>query len=337
MNRPFLPTSMASKMTRRHFLTASAAGLVFASAASAQAQTYPTRPITMIVPFPAGGPTDTLGRVLAERMRVSLGQPIIIENVSGADGSVGTSRAAHARPDGFTIELGIRGTHVLNGAFYSLPYDVWNDFAPISPLVVAPAVLFARKTMPANDLRELIAWLKANPNKALAGNFAAGGRLLMARFQKETGTRFALVPYRGSAPAMQDLVTGQIDMLLDGLVHLQLVRAGSIKAYVVGSKMRLALAPNIPTGGETGLPVLSNFSTWFGLFGPKGTPKDIIDKLNAAAVEALADPAVRSRLVDFGMEIFPREKQTPEALGKLVQADAEEWLPLIKEFGIKAE
>src|SRR5262249_36080070 len=322
MNRPFLPTSMASKMTRRHFLTASAAGLVFASAASAQAQTYPTRPITMIVPFPAGGPTDIAGRVLAERMRLSLGQPIIIEHVSGAEGSVGTSRAAHARPDGFTIELGIRGTHVLNGAFYSLPYDVWNDFAPISPLVVAPTVLFAKKTMPANDLRELIAWLKANPNKALAGNFTAGGRLLMARFQKETGTRFALVPYRGSAPAMQDLVTGQIDMLLDGLVHLQLVRAGSIKAYVVGSKMRLALAPDIPTGGETGLPVLSNFSTWFGLFGPKGTPKDIIDKLNAAAVEALADPAVRSRLVDFGMEIFPREKQTPEALGKLVQAHA---------------
>ena len=195
------------------------------------------------------------------------------------------------------------GTHVLNGAFYSLPYDVLNDFAPISPLVTVPYVLFARKTMPAKDLNELIAWLKANPNKASAGITSVGYRLLAAFFQKETGTQFALVPYRGGAPAMQDLVAGQIDLLFGTPDQLPLMRAGSIKAYAVTSDTRLALAPDIPTFAEMGLPALS-YSAWFGLFAPKGTPKDIIGKLNAAAVEALADPAVRSRLVDLGIRDF---------------------------------
>jgi tripartite-type tricarboxylate transporter receptor subunit TctC len=325
------------KLPRRKFLRfAGAAAIAPAFPRIATAQTYPTRPITIVVPFPAGGNVDVVGRVLADRMRGSLGQPIIVENVSGANGSIGVGRVARARPDGYTIDLGFLGGHVQNGAFYSLPYDVLNDFEPISPLVATPYVIFARKTMPANDLRELVVWLKANPDKASAAIVTVGVHLVTAFFQKETGTQFALVPYRGTAPAMQDLVAGQIDLSFDLPVQLPLMRAGSIKALAVTSDTRLAAAPDIPTIGEMGLPALAS-STWFGLFAPRGTPRDIIAKLNAAAVEALADPTVRSRFVALGLEIFPRERQTPEALGALVKADAEKWWPIIKELGIKAE
>jgi tripartite-type tricarboxylate transporter receptor subunit TctC len=232
--------------------------------------------------------------------------------------------------------LGFLGNHVLNGAIYSLPYDLLNDFAPISPLVTYSFVLFAKKAMPAKDLEELIGWLKANPNKASMGVTAVGPRLEAAFFQKETGTQFALVPYRGSAPAMQDLAAGQIELWFGGPDQLALMRAGSIKAFAVTSETRLAQAPEVPTFAELGLPKIS-WSAWYGLFAPKGTPKDIIGKLNAATVEALADQAVRSGLVDFGYEVFPRARQTPEALRSLVKADAEKWWPIIKEFGIKAE
>jgi tripartite-type tricarboxylate transporter receptor subunit TctC len=325
-------------LQRRKFLRlAAAAAALQAIASIASAETYPTRPITMIVPFPAGGSTDALGRVIADRMKVSLKQSVIIENVSGADGSIGTGRVARAKPDGYTIELGLRGTHVLNGAFYSLSFDVLNDFAPILPLVTTPVVLLARETLPANDLRELIAWLRANPGKATMGMYTIGSRIMIAAFQKETVTRLTLVPYRGTAPAIQDLMAGQIDLVLDSPVQLPLVRAGSIKAYAVTSDTRLALAPDIPTVREMGLPALSSFTAWLGLFAPRSTPKDIIGKLNGAAVETLSDPAVRSRLTEFGMDIFPREKQTPEALGALVKADAEKWLPIIKELAIKGE
>jgi tripartite-type tricarboxylate transporter receptor subunit TctC len=315
---------------------AAGAAAVPAALRIAWAQSYPTRPITMIVPFAAGGPTDAFGRVLAERMRALLGRPVIIENVSGADGSIGTGRASRARPDGYTIDLGNKDTHVLNGAFYSLPYDVRNDFAPISPLVTLRGFLFARKAMPAKDVRELIAWLKANPNKASMAVPSASGRLLAAFFQKETGTQFALVPYRGNAPAMQDLLAGQIDLFYGTPDQLPLVRAGSIKAYAVSSDMRTVLAPDIPTFAEMGLPALS-WPFWFGLFAPKSTPKEIIGKLNAVVAEALADPALPSRLADLGLEILPREQRTPEALGALVKADAEKWWPVIKELGIKAQ
>jgi tripartite-type tricarboxylate transporter receptor subunit TctC len=323
-------------MTRRYFLTASAAGaFALASAPVARAQAYPSRPITMVVPFPAGGPTDATARVVVEQMRGLLGQPIIIENVSGADGSIGTGRVARARPDGYTIELGGTSPHMMNGALYSLSYDVVNDFTPIAPLVRLPYVLFARKTIPAKDLNELIAWLKANPNKASAGIASTGFRLTTAFFQRETGTQFTLVPYRGAAPAIQDLVGGQIDLLVSTPEALPLVRAGSIKAYAVASDTRLALAPDIPTFGEMGLPAVSS-PGWNALFAPKGTPKEIIDQLNAATVHALADPLVRSRLADLG-EIFPREQQTPEALGAFQKAQIDKWWPLIKEFGIRAE
>jgi tripartite-type tricarboxylate transporter receptor subunit TctC len=269
-------------------------------------------------------------------MRTSLGQPIIIENISGGDGSIGVGQAARARPDGYTIHIGFLSTHVLNGAFYSLPYDVLNDFAPISPLVSGPPVLYARKTMPANDLNELIAWLKANSNRASAAVTTVSQRLFMVFFQKETGTQFALVPYRGTARAMQDLVAGQIDVSLGGPTELPLMRSGSIKAFAVTTDARLPQAPDLPSFAELGLPSVS-YSPWFGLFAPRGTPKDIIGKLNAAAVEALADPAVRSRLAAAGVELFPRERQTPEALAAMVKADAEKWWPLIKELGIRAE
>jgi tripartite-type tricarboxylate transporter receptor subunit TctC len=325
------------KSSRRQFMNlAAGAAALPALSRRAPAQAYPARPITLIVPLAAGGVTDVVARVLAERMRGPIGQPIIIENVAGADGSIGAGRAARARPDGYTIIIGFLGSHVVNGAYYSLPYDVINDFVPISLLVKFPVVLCARKTMPAQNFNELIAWLKANPNQASAGAFTAALRTLWALFRKETATQITLVPYRGEAAAIQDLIAGQIDLLFEGVDSLPLVRSGSIKAYAVTGDARSMLAPEIPTAAEMGLPAIS-YSTWFGFFAPRGTPRDIVTKLNAAAVEALADPAARSRLIDLGLEIFPREQQTPEALGALQRADAARWWPLINEFGIKVE
>jgi tripartite-type tricarboxylate transporter receptor subunit TctC len=324
-------------LKRRSFLQiAAAAAAAPAFSRGAKAEAYPSRPITMIVPFPPGGPTDMPGRVIAERMGESLGQPVIVENVGGAEGSIGTGRVARANPDGYTLVLGVTNTHVMNGAFYTLSYDVLNDFAPISPLFTAPLVLYARNTLPANDLRELIAWLKANSDKATAGFGTATFQVLDMFFEKETGTQFTLVPYHGSAPGIQDLIAGQIDLYFTTPVELSLVRAGSIKAYAVTSDTRLAQAPDIPTFAEMGLPSLT-FSNWYGLFAPKGTPADIVGKLDAAAVEALADPKVQTRLVDLGYQVFPRERQTPEALGAMQKADAEKWWPIIKASGIKSQ
>lgn len=302
----------------------------------ATAQTWPSRPITIIVPFPAGGNVDVTGRVLADRMRVSLGQPVIVENVAGANGSIGVGRVARAKPDGYTIDLGFLGGHVQNAALYALPYDVLNDFQPIAPLVATPYVIFARKTLPANDLKELIAWLKATSNQATAATTTVGVQLITALFQKETGTHFTVVPYRGTAQSMQDLMAGQIDMAFDLPVQLSLMRAGQLKAFAVTSRTRLAAAPDLPTAAEMGLPALSS-ATWFAFFAPKGTPMDVVGRLNAATVEALADDAVQSRFASLGLQIFPREQQTPEALDALVRADAQKWWPIIRESGIRAE
>jgi tripartite-type tricarboxylate transporter receptor subunit TctC len=311
------------KHSRRKFLQLAAVAVALPAASRvARAQAYPARPITMIVGFAAGASMDVVGRLLAEGMRGTIGQPIIIENVSGADGSVGTARAARARPDGYTIALGSLATHVLNGAFYSLRYDVLDDFMPISLLATNPFVLFARKDMPARDVNELIAWLKANPNKVSAGIVSASNRLLTAVLQKETGTKLTIVPYRANASQLQDAIAGQIDLFFATPVELPLVRAGRIKAYAGTGDVRLELAPEIPTFGEIGLPTLS-YSTWYGLFAPKGTSRDVIDTLNGAVVEALADAAVRSRLVELGFELFPIEQQTPEALAAIQKADAE--------------
>jgi tripartite-type tricarboxylate transporter receptor subunit TctC len=329
---------MASmKLPRRAFLRLGGAAVAApALIRTAAADSYPSRAITMIVPFPPGGNVDVTGRVLAERMRVSLGQPVIVENVAGANGSIGIGRVARAKPDGYTIDLGFLGGHVYNSVLYSLQYDALHDFQPIAPLVSTPYVIFGRKTLPANDLNELIAWLKANPDKATAATVTVGVTIITALFQKETGTHLTVVPYRGTAQAMQDLVGGQIDISFDLPVQLSLMRAGSVKAYAVTSAARLVAAPDIPTAAEMGLPALSS-STWFGFFAPKGTPIDVVGRLNAATVEALADPDVRSRFAALGLDIFPREQQTPEALDALLKADAQKWWPIIRESGIRAE
>lgn len=325
------------RLPRRTFLQCAGAAISCAGfSCLAMAETYPARPITLIVPFAPGGPTDVVARMITERMRSALGQPVIIENVSGADGSIGVGRAARAKPDGYTLNIGTMATQAMNGAFYALQYDSVGDFAPIAPLVTNPQILFARGTMPAQNLTELTAWLKANPNRASAGIVASSFHVLTALFQKETATQFAFVPYRGTAPAMQDLAAGQIDLLLGAADALPLLRAGSIKAYAITSDTRLALAPEIPTFAEQGLAQLS-FSNWFALFAPKGTPGEVIVKLNAAAVAALADPAVRSRFASLGFEVFPIGQRTPEALAALLKSDADRWRPIIKELGIRAE
>ena len=326
------------KFPRRRFLhlAAGAAVLPFAPGI-ARAQVYPTRPITMIVPFPAGGAADVIARIMAERMREPLGQPVIIENIGGADGSIGVGRTARARPDGYTICLSIDSTFVHNGAFYSLPYDVLKDFEPISPLATGPVVLVARKTMAAQNLSELIAWLKAHPNQASAGMNTLVFRLLAIRFQAQTETQFAIVPYRAAGSVVGDLLAGHIDLAFGTMTtHFPQVRAGSYKLYAVAGETRSALVPDSPTFAEMGLPALT-YQNWYGVFAPRGTPKDIINKLSLAAVEALADPAARSRLAELGYEAFPRERQTSETLGALQKADAEKWWPIIKELGLKAQ
>ena len=328
------------KTPRRRFLhLAAGAAALPAVSRIARAQSYPSRPITIIVPFVPGGATDLIGRLLAERMRVSLGQPVIIENVSGATGSIGVGRVARAAPDGYTLSIGHWSTHVINGAIYPLQYDVLGDFEPISLISSNLHVIVARKTLPATNLKELIAWLKANPDKALAGTAGAGSpqHIGGAFFQNATETRFQFVPYRGGAPAMQDLVAGQIDFMIDDPTNaLPQIRSGAIKAYAVAAKSRLAQAPDIPTVDEAGLPEFY-YSRWHALWAPKGTPKDVIARLNAAVVDALANPAVRSRLADLAQEIYPRAQQSPEALGVFHKAEIEKWWPIIKAANIKAE
>jgi tripartite-type tricarboxylate transporter receptor subunit TctC len=323
--------------SRRQFLHLAAGGAaVPAVSRIARAQAYPTRPITMVVGFPAGGPADVIARIMVERMPASLGQPVIVENVAGAAGSIGAGRVARSAADGYTINLGSFGTHVLNGALYTLSYDLLNDLDPVSLLVTQPAVIVGRKTLPAKDMNELIAWLKLNPDKASEGTNGVGVAGVL--FQNTTGTRFQQVPYRGIGLAMQDLAAGHIDVVMgvvsgDALPH---IRAGSVKAYAVMDKTRLAAAPDIPTVDELGLRGL-HLTFWFGLWAPKRTPKNIVAALNSAAVEALAASSVRARFAAMGQEIFPRDQQTPEALAAFHKAEIEKWWPIIKAANIKAE
>jgi tripartite-type tricarboxylate transporter receptor subunit TctC len=323
----------------KNLVSGMAFALALAGIGSASAQPYPSRPITMVVPYAAGGVTDTIGRVMAERMKSSLGHPVIVEDVTGAGGTIAVGRVARAAPDGYTLSLGHNGSHVVTGATYALQYDLLNDFLPVALLSIGPSVLVAKKTIPANDLKGLIAWLKANPDKVSAGTGGNGSIAHVAGvlFRTETGTRFQFVPYRGIAPAIQDLVAGQIDMAIsDPVASMPQVRAGTIKAFGVTSTTRLLSAPDIPTLDEAGLPGF-DISLWHGLWLPKGTPKTIVAKLNAAVMDALADPAVRARLADLGQEIFPRDRQTPEALGAFQKAEIEKWWPIIRAAGIKAE
>ena len=314
-----------------------AAGCIFTG--SAAAQVYPARPITMVVPFPAGGSTDTIGRIMADGMRGPLGQSVIIENVGGASGNLGVGRVARAAPDGYTLILGSWPTHVLNAAIFTLPYNPLTDFEPVSLVAAQPLFIIAKKSMAANNLKELIAWLKANPGKATQGTAGRGGASHVAGvfFQTASGTKFQSVPYRGAAPAMQDLLSGQIDMMIDlAASALPQVRAGNVKAYAVTSKSRLAAAPDVPTVDEAGLPGFYVLS-WHAIWVPKGTPQPVIAKLNAAAVAALADPTVRKRLADVGQDVYPPEQLTPDAMRAYQKAETEKWWPVIKAAGIRAD
>jgi tripartite-type tricarboxylate transporter receptor subunit TctC len=335
-------------MRRREFVTllgdAAMALLVLATPIGgvppAMAEGYPSRPITMIVPYGAGGPTDTIGRIVAEGMRAFLGQPVVIENVTGASGVIGVGRAARAPGDGYTLSLGGWPSHVLNSAIFTVDYDVLKDFEPVSPLVSEPLLIVAKQAMPARDLKELVAWLKANPGKASLGTTGSGGALHVAGvlFQRDTGTHLQAIPYRGgAAPALQDLVAGQIDIMIDLTASsLPQIRSGKIKAYAVTAKNRLAAAPDIPTTDEAGLAGF-HILNWHGLWVPKDTPKNVTAKIAAAVVSSLHNPAARRRLADLGQEIFPRSQQTPEELALLQNAEIEKWWPLIKSAGIKAD
>jgi tripartite-type tricarboxylate transporter receptor subunit TctC len=302
---------------------------------SGGAQPYPTRPITLVVPFAAGGPTDTITRIVGERMRVSLGQTVIIENVTGADGSIGVGRVARAMPDGYTLSIGQWSTHVLNGAAYALPYDLLKDLEPVALIATNPEVIVTNTANPAKDLRELIAWLK--PNNVSVGIGSMSHRVAAVYFQNSTGARFVFVPYRGGGPAMQDLVARQIDVMFDQAANsLPQLRNATIKAYAVTAKGRLSSAPDIPTVDEAGLPGFY-IAVWTALWAPAATPKPIIAKLNAAVVEALGNPTVRARLADLGQDIPPPDQQTPAALGALQKAEIEKWWPIIKAANIRPE
>jgi tripartite-type tricarboxylate transporter receptor subunit TctC len=323
---------------RRYVLAASVAALLV-MAPEAIAQTYPSRPVTMIVPASAGGPTDAIARVLSERMTANLGGTVLVDNVAGAGGSIGVGKVARSAPDGYTLGIGQWSHYVLNGATYALQYDLLADFAPVAMIVTGPLLLVSRKDLPANDLKGLIAWLKANPDKATAGTGGVGSppHISGVFFQKMTGTQFQFVPYRGTAPAMRDLLAGQIDIMIDQASNvLPQLRAGTIKAFAVTSKERLPSAPDVPTVDEAGLPGLY-VSVWHGLWAPKGTPAEIIAKLNGAVVKSLGEPGTKEKLAALGQDIPPPDQLTPQALGAFQKAEIEKWWPIVKDAGIKAE
>lgn len=328
-------------MKRRDFIAAivGAAGAC-PLAASAQTQSYPSRPVTLIVPFPAGGPADTLARILSERMRTSLGQPLIIENLGGAGGSIAVARVVRATPDGYTLCIGNWTSHVGAPAIYPIHFDILQDLEPVSLLPIAPLSIAAHHAVPAGNLRELIAWLKANPDKATAGTVGSGSpsHVSSIYFQNVTGTRIQLVPYRGGAPATQDLISGQIDLRIGGeaSVTLPYLRSGQIKMFAILGKTHWSAAPEIPTIDEAGITGL-HMSLWFGLWAPKSTPNDVIATLNAAVMDTLADPAVRERFAKLGQDIPPRDLQTPHGLHAYHKAEIDKWWPVIKAANIKAQ
>ena len=326
------------KLLRRQFLYLAAAAVGLPTAAGkAIAQTFPSRPITIVVPYPAGGPTDLVARIIAESVRGPLGQPIVIENVAGGSGNIGVGKVARAAPDGYVLSVGNSGSHVLNGALYSLPFDLIKDFEPIVKLTTNPQIIVTKKSVPAGNLKELIMWLKENQDKVSVGTAGPAAVVSAVNFQNITSTRFQLVPYRGSAPATQDLIGGQIDLMFDQLSNaLPQVKAGTIKSYAVAADRRSRAAPEIPTVDEVGLPGFYG-SLWHGLWAPKGTPRDVIAKINAAVSKALADPNVVRRLDDAGQEVVPVEQQSPAALAAFQKAEAEKWWPIVKAANLKGE
>ena len=306
---------------------------------TASAQSYPSRPITIVVPFSAGGPTDTLARLVGERMRKTLGQTVLVDNTTGAGGSIGVAKVVRAAPDGYTVSIGHWGTHVVNGAYYTLPYNLLTDLEPVAMIATNPQVIVSKAAVPARNLKELIAWISANPDKVLMGTGGVGGASHMGAvyFQNLIGASFQYVPYRGGAPALQALLGGEVDLYVTQISNITVyVKTGKIRAYAVTASTRQDAAPEIPTVDEAGLPGFYT-SIWHGFWVPKGTPREIIMKLNSAIVESLADQTVRQRFSDLGQEIPPREQQTPEALGVYHKAEIDKWFPLIKAAGIKAE
>jgi tripartite-type tricarboxylate transporter receptor subunit TctC len=308
--------------------------------ATASAQVYPSKPVTMVVPFAAGGPADTLARLLGERMKTTLGQPVVIENAAGAAGSTGVGRVVRAVPDGLTIGIGHLGTNVFNGALYNLQYDLAKDLEPIVLLPSNISVIVTKPNVPAKDLKELVAWLKANPDQASAATAGIGsvGHVAIVYFENKTGAKLRVVPYRSGAAAVSDVMAGHVTFLVDQLSggSVEMYRSGKLRPFAVAAKSRLPSVPDVPTVDEAGVPGLY-VSTWYGLWAPKGTPRDIIAKLNAAAVEALAEPDFRKRMDAQSSVIPPREQQTPEALGAFQKAEIEKWWPIIKAANIKVE
>jgi len=317
-------------------LIAAVALALCASLASAQADTFPSRTITLIVPYPPGGSTDVTARIVADKMGAALGQAVIVEDVGGAGGSLAVGRVARANPDGYTIDIGQWDTHV-GSIIYNLNYDLQTDFAPIGLMTINPQLLIARKSFPADDLKTLVAWMKAHPGDAKFVNQNASGQIGAILLQKLTGTQVLLVPYRGAGPALTDLIGGQVDLaVFQAAVSMPQIRAGALKALANMSPQRSPAIPEIPTSDEAGVPGLY-MSGWFGLFAPKGTPPDVIAKLNAAMVAALADPAVQKRFADLGIDVASRAQQTPEGLAAFQKAEIEKWWPIIKAAGIRGE
>jgi tripartite-type tricarboxylate transporter receptor subunit TctC len=316
-----------------------AALIVALSAGVSHAQDYPTKPITVVVPFAAGGPADTLARLIGERMRATLGQPLVIENVAGAAGSIGVGRVVRAAPDGYTFGIGHLGTHVFNGALYKLPYDLLHDLEPIALLPSNYSAIVTKPSVPAKDLKELVAWLKANPAEASVATAGIGSiaHVATAYFQARTGVPVRVVPYRSGAAAVGDVVAGHVTMIFDQLSGTNdLYRTGKLKPFAVTAKARLPSLPDVPTVDEAGLPGLY-VSTWYGLWAPKDTPRPIIAKLNAAARAALADPVLRERLAVQSSVLPAADQQTPEALGAFQKAEADKWWPVIRAANIKIE
>jgi tripartite-type tricarboxylate transporter receptor subunit TctC len=313
-----------------------ACALLLFGVAAAQAQSFPSRQITIIVPFPPGGSTDVAARIMAEKMRVILGQPVVVENIGGAGGSIAVGRLARATPDGYTIDIGQWDTHV-GSIIYKLDHDLEKDFEPIGLISNNPQLMVAKKDLPANNLRELVAWMKANPGKINFVNQNAAANVSGVLFEKLSGQKVHFIPYKGAGPAMTDLVSGQVDLLVvQGAVALPQIRARTIKAIANLSPQRSASMPDIPTADETGVPGLY-MSGWFGFFAPKGTPKDVIAKLNDAMVKALDDPGTKARFTELGLDVAPRELQTPAGLAKFQQTEIAKWWPIIKEAGIGAQ
>jgi len=323
----------------RKAILATLAALAALSSSIARAENFPSHPITIVVPFSAGGPSDAMARILAERMQRTLGQTVSIENVTGAAGSIGVGRVVRAAPDGYTVSFGHLGTHVANGAIYNLGYDLVTDLEPVVLLPSNPMVIVSKNAVPAKTLKELLAWLKAQPTPATAGTAGAGSGSHIAGlyFENASGIKLQYVPYRGTAPALNDLVAGQIDLIVDQLSNsIAQVRAGTIRAYAVTDARRVESAAEIPTTDEAGLPGF-HMTLWSGLWVPRGTPKDIIAKLNAAAVEAMNDPAVRQKFDGLGLQVPPPDQLTPAALGSWQKAEIAKWWPMIKAANVKVQ